>query len=251
MYIDRDVENDMNYCYKVESTGTYGIENAPEIILNFSQENCGIPIDTVGPCTPELQVQNPCTNNETNNPNTDLVNYLSWSRSDFICEDSGDVEYYNIYFSSSSSSEAELIASLDSDQNSYQHLPDEGINGCYRISAVDSLGNEGIVSEYICVNNCPIYELPNTFTPNADGANELFFPLENRFVSQVNFELFNRWGNKVFETTSPEINWDGTDLEDKQVDQGTYYYTCEVYDTDNEGLRNRVFVLNGYIQVLR
>ena len=251
VYSDREVENEMNYCYRVESIGTYGIAGTPAMILNFSQENCGIPIDTVGPCTPELQVQNPCTNNETNNPNARQINSLSWSRSDFICDDSRDVAAYNIYFSSSVNADAELIATLSSDENSYQHLPDEGINGCYKISAVDSLGNEGMISEYICVNNCPIYSLPNTFTPNSDGANELFIPLENKFVSQVSFNLFNRWGNKIFETEDPEINWDGTDMNDKQLDQGAYYYTCEVYDTDNDGLRNRVFVLTGYIQILR
>lgn len=250
-YEDKAVQNDLDYCYVVESFGTYGIEGTPEIITNFSQEICGTPIDTVGPCTPQLTVKNPCNDNADFSPNAALVNSLSWTRSDFICEDSGDIESYNIYFSSSTTEEAELIAVLDASENRYEHLPEQGINGCYSISAVDSLGNEGIASDFICVNNCPIYSLPNTFTPNQDGANELFHPLENRFVTEVRFEVFNRWGNKVFETTNPELNWDGKDMNGNVLDQGTYYYSCLVYDMDLEGFRNQVNQLSGYIHIFR
>lgn len=250
-FTDRDVMNDLDYCYVVESEGTYALEDTPAIILNFSQINCGTPIDTVGPCTPELQVSNPCADGSDANPNVRLINELSWTRSDFICDDSRDIAFYNIYFSSSFSGEAELIATLSKNQNSFEHLPDEGINGCYRISAVDSLGNEGIISDYICVSNCPIYTLPNTFTPNEDGANELFKPIENRFVSMVDFKVFNRWGNKVFETDNPELNWNGMDLSGRNLDQGTYYYSCIVFDTNLEGNLNQVKRLSGYIQILK
>ncbi len=249
-YLDRNVMNEINYCYRIESIGTYGISGTPEIIKNFSQENCGIPIDTIGPCTPTLSVSNPCDNGEFT-LNSDLINTLNWTRSDFVCEDSGDVEFYNIYFSSSLSEEAELIAILDATENEYEHLPEEGINGCYKISAVDSLGNEGIISNYVCVGNCPIYKLPNTFTPNNDGANDFFVPSENRFVSLIDFQVFNRWGNKIFTTTNPQILWDGRDLNGKDVDQGSYYYTCLVFDTDIEGLQNQVAQLSGYIQIIR
>ncbi len=249
-FTDRNVANGSSYCYQIESIGTYGLPNTPEIILNFSQENCGIPIDTVGPCTPELTVTNPC-NSDATDPNARLQNYLSWTRSDFVCTNSSDLAAYNIYFSSSLSGDDVLIATIDSETNSFEHLPDAGINGCYRISAVDSLGNEGPLSEFICVNNCPIYELPNTFTPNGDIANDLFVPRENRFVTEVEFSVFNRWGNKVFEATDPALNWDGRDLNGKDVDQGSYYYTCKVFDTTLEGTLNLVDQFTGYIQVFR
>lgn len=250
-YLDRMVSNEINYCYRIESHGTYGLEGTPQDIFNFSQEDCGMPIDTVGPCTPVLSVSNPCSEGLSDVPEDELVNYLNWTRSDFTCEDSGDIEFYNIYFSNSINTEAELIDQLDSSFNSYEHLPDEGINGCYRISAVDSLGNEGAISDFICVDNCPIYILPNTFTPNGDGSNERFVPRENRFVAEVQFVVFNRWGNKVFETTDPEINWNGQDFSGQDLDQGSYYYTCRVFDIDNNGLLNQVDQLSGYIQLFR
>lgn len=250
-YFDRMVSNDTNYCYRIESRGTYGLEGTPQNIFNFSQETCGMPIDTVGPCTPVLSVSNPCSEGLSDVPEEDLLNYLNWTRSDFTCEDSGDIEFYNIYFSNSVNNEVELIEQLESSINSYEHLPDEGINGCYRISAVDSLGNEGPISDFICVDNCPIYILPNTFTPNGDEANEFFVPRENRFVAEVQFVVYNRWGNKVFESTDPEINWNGQDFSGRDLDQGSYYYTCRVFDIDNDGLLNQVDQLSGYIQLFR
>ena len=248
-YSDTNVENEMNYCYVVQSFGTYGLENTPEVLINFSQENCGTPIDTVGPCTPALTVSNPCSSSE--NPEAELQNYLSWTRSNFICEDSRDVASYNIYFSFSDNEVEQLIATVDASENSFEHLPEEGINGCYKISAVDSLGNEGELSDYVCVSNCPIYVLPNTFTPNGDSSNDLFTPRENRFVSSVNFQVFNRWGNKIYETNDPSLNWNGEDFNGRNVDQGTYYYTCDIFDTSNDGLPNLVDRQSGYIQVLR
>lgn len=249
-FTDGAVNNDTEYCYVIQSYGNYGLEFSPPVIKNLSQINCGIPIDTVGPCTPELFVDNPCNSDELNE-NAPLQNYLNWTRSNFICEDSRDLEQYNIYFTSSIGEEPELIAVLDAAENTFEHLPDDGINGCYSISATDTLGNEGIRSPLICVNNCPIYELPNTFTPNADLSNDVFIPRENRFVSEVNFIVYNRWGNKLFETRDPELNWDGTDMAGNEVDQGSYYYTCDIFDTSNDGLLNLVNQISGYIQVFR
>ncbi|MBL0099519.1 MAG: gliding motility-associated C-terminal domain-containing protein [Saprospiraceae bacterium] len=78
--------------------------------------------------------------------------------------------------------------------------------GCYAVTSVDSLGNESILSNSVCVDNCPFYELPNTFTPNGDGFNDVFKPKVNLFVYQIDLKVFNQWGNLVFETQDPDIN---------------------------------------------
>ncbi|MDX1666904.1 MAG: fibronectin type III domain-containing protein, partial [Saprospiraceae bacterium] len=59
-YTDRGLENGQTYCYRIESIGSYGIAGIVDPILNFSQENCGTPIDDVPPCPPFLQVDNVC-----------------------------------------------------------------------------------------------------------------------------------------------------------------------------------------------
>jgi len=225
--------------------------NTPSPLFNFSQENCGIPIDTVGPCSPRLMVSNPCTENTENTDEENQFNSLNWTMPNFTCENSSDIGGYNVYYTLNMDGDLDLIAELESTLNSFEHIPDEGINGCYTISAVDTLGNEGPLSEFVCVNNCPIYVLPNTFTPNQDGANDLFIPRQNKFVSSVDFQVVNQWGNKVFETTDPQLNWDGRTSSGDLLNQGTYYYTCRIFDFSNNGDINQVDFINGYIEILR
>ncbi len=250
-YTDFEVINDLEYCYMIESEGTYGLLNTPSPLYNLSQENCGIPIDTVGPCSPELIVTNPCSENSEGTPEENQFNSLSWSKPNLTCDNSSDLAGYNVYYALRTDEELELIIELERDENSFEHIPDAGINGCYKISAVDSLGNEGPLSDFICVNNCPIYVLPNTFTPNNDGANDIFIPRKNKFVSKVDFVVMNQWGNKVFTTEDPQLNWNGRSDSGKLLNQGTYYYTCRIFDFSNGGDIKQVDYINGYIELLR
>jgi gliding motility-associated-like protein len=59
---------------------------------------------------------------------------------------------------------------------------------------------------------------PNVFTPNGDGQNE-YFEIQNGQYYDNTLSVFNRWGQKVFETTNYRNAWRGTDLP-----EGTYYY---------------------------
>ena len=63
---------------------------------------------------------------------------------------------------------------------------------------------------YIRVENCPIYfYVPNAFTPNNDGINDAFKPLIKGPLQEYRLEIFNRFGNKVFTSTNPQMGWDG------------------------------------------
>ncbi len=50
--------------------------------------------------------------------------------------------------------------------------------------------------------------VPNTFTPNGDGTNDVFRVVSNG-LNLVNLMIFNRWGEKIFETKDPARGWDG------------------------------------------
>lgn len=63
------------------------------------------------------------------------------------------------------------------------------------------------VKDIICDE--PYIYLPNAFTPNADGINDLL-KVEGFNVEEVYLAIYNRWGEKVFETNSMEQGWDGT-----------------------------------------
>jgi gliding motility-associated-like protein len=71
--------------------------------------------------------------------------------------------------------------------------------------------------------------LPNVFTPNGDGKNDLFVPFPYKYIQDIDLKIFNRWGTLVFQTTDKDINWDGKEQEDgKALSEGVYYYTCKV-----------------------
>ena len=85
--------------------------------------------------------------------------------------------------------------------------------------------------------------------PNGDGKNDLFFPLKNSGVIQVKFIVFNRWGEKLFSTENPSINWNGFDSNGKNLNDGVYYYTC-VLQGFLQNNKTSVEERKGYIQII-
>ena len=55
----------------------------------------------------------------------------------------------------------------------------------------------------------PVVDVPNAFTPNGDGKNDKLF-VRGFGIAQMNFRIYNRWGQLVFESGSPTYGWDGT-----------------------------------------
>ena len=79
--------------------------------------------------------------------------------------------------------------------------------------------------------------IPNIFTPNGDNINDLFY-LNFLFIK---VEIFNRWGNKMFESVNNDSYWDGRTNSGLKAPDGTYYY---VISTKEETYK-------GFIQLLR
>lgn len=70
--------------------------------------------------------------------------------------------------------------------------------------------------------------VPNAFSPNEDGENDVFEPVLNS-ADLVRFEVFSRWGELLFSTrSSKEMAWDGTDKKGNLVPQGMYVWQLEV-----------------------
>lgn len=250
-YIDLGLENGQPYCYKITSIGTYGIPGLAEPILNDSQEACGTPEDTEGPCSPELMVSNFCDEaEELTFDEENVINNLEWTRPFVTCTDSQDLVGYELYFRPVLADEYTLIQTVeDRDTDRYDHKPDEVIAGCYYIVAYDENGNRSDPSTEVCVQDCPFYELPNVFTPNADNANDLLTPIQSRFIDEIDLKIFNRWGAIVFETSDPEISWDGKNLRNQDLAEGVYYYTCRVFNNRGGGISQEP--LRGYIHLYR
>jgi gliding motility-associated-like protein len=248
-YTHNGLNNGETYCYYIESTGTYGIPGVPDSLINKSQIACGTPLDTIAPCPPiAIASISGCEAFQDDSGDedrglcegfirvqADLANTISWQKPTDSC--GLDIAKYRLYFSPYCTGNYELVAEFDNlEDTSYIHQPSEdNLAGCYYVTAIDSVegnggGNESLPSEIVETDNCPFYELPNVFTPNNDGDNDLFHPcLPYRYIASVDFKVYNRWGGLVFQTTDPEINWDGRDMNNGQLlAEDVYYYTCNI-----------------------
>jgi len=75
-------------------------------------------------------------------------------------------------------------------------------------------------------------QLPNAFSPNGDNLNDVFKVGNIGLRKLVTFQVFDRWGKKVFETINPAEGWDGT-YKGKAADGGVYYYYIQLGYADN------------------
>ncbi len=250
-YIDRELDNGEEYCYIIQSIGSYGITEIPEPLVNNSQAVCGIPMDFDPPCIPLVSVTNLCDELRDNPDIIDLGNTINWLDDD--CGTGETSVEFNIYFQSRDGEDYTLIhTSAGNTLNEFFHELEGSIAGCYAVTSLDSIGNESAFSEIICIKNCPGYELPNTFTPNGDGSNDRFIPRVNRFVDRIEIKIFNQWGNQVFTTTDPEINWDGKNFNGSDLETGVYYYRCSVFEEDiTSGDIIEIDRLKGHINLIR
>jgi gliding motility-associated-like protein len=76
------------------------------------------------------------------------------------------------------------------------------------------------------------FYIPNTFTPNNDGENEFFFG-QGTGIATYQIQIFNRWGEMLFESNDIDFPWDGT-FRGQQVQVGVYLYMFTVVDWDGE-----------------
>jgi gliding motility-associated-like protein len=72
--------------------------------------------------------------------------------------------------------------------------------------------------------------IPNTFSPNGDGANDTWGVPELRFYEGVRIGVYDNVGTRLFYTENPDIRWDGT-YQGKEMPIGSYFWTIGVIET--------------------
>jgi gliding motility-associated-like protein len=77
-----------------------------------------------------------------------------------------------------------------------------------------------IVLEVFCFD--PYVYVPNAFTPDGDARNDVLF-VRSKMVTEMNLLVYDRWGEKVFETNDINYGWDGT-FPGKKCDPGVFVY---------------------------
>ena len=253
-YKDDSLTNGTTYCYYIEALGGYSSVGTPDSMYNLSQIACDDPYDSTRPCAPILSVTNICDEDtDAGLDPTLLQNNLVWTNPNNRCPGTSDVIAYEVLFTPETGGEFTVLVTLgDMNDTFYFHNNITSLAGCYAVRAIDSSGNRSVFSNVVCVDNCPDYVLPNVFTPNNDGQNDLFTPfLPFHFIDRVDFKAYNRWGGLVFETSDPMLNWDGTGLNGQELAEGVYFYVCDVYEITVNGVLPSKQVLSGYIHLIR
>jgi gliding motility-associated-like protein len=95
------------------------------------------------------------------------------------------------------------------------------------------------------VKTCRI-DVPSAFTPNGDGLNDFFGPLNAIKADQLIFRVYNRWGNLIFETRDWLKGWDG---KYKAIEQesATYVWRLSYINRDTK----KSVELKGTVQLIR
>ncbi len=113
----------------------------------------------------------------------------------------------------------------------YSAIPDELGNITYTFIFEDpdtGCSTTRSVTVTVVNPNCSADNIffPNLFTPNGDGMNDILY-LRGTFVEEVFFTVYDRWGEKVFESNSIDEGWDGT-FKGKQLCNDVYGYYLRV-----------------------
>ncbi len=141
--------------------------------------------------------------------------YIGWE---------GGVEGYTIEVFDETTQQFRVVAQVGG--NVHQYFDDktdmDQSTYCYRITAWE-YGGYGAISQSNegCVQPEPYLYLANAFTPNGDGYNDRY-QVGTAFVGSVEMEIYNRWGKKVFTSSSQEAVWTGYTQSGEPAPEGVY-----------------------------
>lgn len=144
---------------------------------------------------------------------------------------------------------------------SYTWIPSEGVDNpnaqettatVYETTEFTVLVSDGICTKsssvwvkvfpYTCEE--PFIYVPNAFTPNGDGKNDVLY-LRSKIVKELVFRIYDRWGEKVFESTNMHTGWDGT-FRGKALNPDVYDYYLEGKCIDDQD-----FIIKGNITLIK
>lgn len=137
-------------------------------------------------------------------------------------------------------------------QDIYSYVWEDGSNsptrkidrpGTFRLTATNECGSHS--DDIIVKAGGCILAVPNAFTPNGDGKNDVFSLSKTALLPSFTMQVFNRWGQKIFESRDQMQGWTGT-FGGKLCDAGNYAYSIQ-YRT-NDGTP---FTLKGMVLLVR
>jgi gliding motility-associated-like protein len=156
------------------------------------------------------------------------------------------VDHYGLYILDDTT--FSLVADLNNNTTGYtdKELIRQGRDKlCFRLEATEKGGNRQTSrSNILCVPALPMVWIPDAFTPDANGLNESFSPVCTA-ISGFQFVIYNRWGEKVFESSPDKPAWDGS-YRNSPAAAGIYLYSLTA-----KGKNGQNFFRKGTVQLVR
>jgi gliding motility-associated-like protein len=90
-------------------------------------------------------------------------------------------------------------------------------------------------------------EIPNVFTPNGDGINDVF-TINSTGIQELSCEIYDRWGLKIYSWDRKNDGWDGRTLSGSKATEGTYFFILKIKPL---GDGKAPFIKSGYLTLLR
>jgi len=171
-----------------------------------------------------------------NNTNADNFNYFL-AQHDAELSDANTLFFHSIERSMGTSDVNFQIAydpASDGDWSMIGHwLDNDKLWVSIAPAAPNSIGNYSSMSKsgwdfpdiylpYVLANNASSLTIPNVFTPNNDGTNDVY-TVTAKGITDYNIVIVNRWGNTVYESNDINVSWDGTD-NGSPCSDGVYFY---------------------------
>lgn len=115
---------------------------------------------------------------------------------------------------------------------------------CVDLLVYNQAGCADSITKCFTVTNESIVIIPNMFTPNGDGKNDVFFITTNA-VKELSCSIYDRWGLKVAELDAVDEGWDGRTTKGKPAQDGVYYYIVKTVAADGKEATEK-----GFLQLL-
>jgi gliding motility-associated-like protein len=187
----------------------------------------------------------------------DEINYaerLAWTSYGYW---SNSVQSYEVEYYDPRTGVYQVIALVPGTDTSYLdkrfHKTDSA-SFCYRVKAIEAVQPvpDTSVSNMACVMLPPRLYIPNAFSPNNDGVNDVFYAqgvflqnLTGHPLVDYSLKIYDRWGGLVFESDDIHKGWDGT-IDGVLAEIGVY-----IYDVHAMGFNKQRFNYRGTLQLIR
>lgn len=253
-YVEADFENPPKTCEATEVLFNNLSRNALTYLWDFGDGKTSTEsspkhaYDTAGVYTIKLKSFNTGTCNGVDSI-TRSIEVLGTPTAKFLHEPIIPVTNEPILFTNTSVGATHYIWDFGDGTNSQLETPRPKYyprTGTYTVclQAINEAGCSDTFCKKVDADVYPLADLPNAFSPNGDGANDVLY-VRGSGIELLNLRIYNRWGELVFETEEQSMGWDGT-FNGKEQPVEAYAYILNVTFIDGT-----TFSKKGNVTLLR